>query len=236
MDTKKSLIKILDKEKIGWWNYGKVSKVDIEVWDKKRKFAIKNFKDWEGVLNHSTDIYNILKKYKIDTWVTYRKIVGENSILMTLWNKDESYMFSSNNWSKDSQYLQKNPIEKINNLNDFYEQSYLNIKKLVDANLSAYFDSYIFKYKDNNLNSIVWDFDEIKEKKIELTDLISNNIAEFCYALLRSAKYFEMTNDLFRKFAYFLLDKQQKNDPFLKDIDLEQIYNYVDNLYEREEY
>lgn len=228
--TKSSLIKIFNKEKIWWWHCGNISKVDVKIGEKNRKFAVKDFKNWEKTLNHSLWIYDILKQNNVDTWTTYRKIAWKNSVLMTLWNKSWSLIFSSNNWSEDLKYLKENKIDNINNLDDFYNNSYLNIKKLIDANLFVYFDSYIFEYKNNDLHLIVWDFDEIKKNEKERDFLIANNIYEYCYALLLSWKYFKRDDDLFTQFAFYLLDQQGKNDLYLKNINLDKIFDIVLNL------
>jgi hypothetical protein len=51
--------------------------------------------------------------------------------------------------------LKENKIDKVNNLTEFYESAYNVIKKLIENNMKTYFDAYMFKYKDNNLNLIV---------------------------------------------------------------------------------
>jgi hypothetical protein len=100
--------------------------------------------------------------------------------------------------------------------------------------MKTYFDAYMFKYKDNNLNLIVWDFDCIENKKDNLNNEIKlYNITEFYYSLLEASKFFVMNNTFATWFAYYLLNKQKNWDLFLSWINLNSIYADVDNLHAR---
>ena len=228
--TKSSLIKILSKNKIWWWKFWNVYKSKIKIWDKYREFAIKRFIDTRDDANKSILIHKRLKEISVPTWTTYRKIESDWSILMTLWNKDGSFVFSSNNGSLDASVLRKDKINKIDNLSEFYQSAYDIIKKVTENNMKLYFDAYMFKYKENELSMIVWDFDRIQEdQKENLSNIKSYNIREFCYALLHSSDYFVIHNDFFRWFAYFMINKQNSWDTFLSWLNLDCIYNDVWN-------
>ncbi|HRU50502.1 MAG TPA: hypothetical protein P5155_03270 [Candidatus Absconditabacterales bacterium] len=222
--TKSSLVKILSKEKIGGGKYGTVYNSKVKVGKKHRGFAIKKFIDQQGDPDKSVLIHKQLKDIGVPTWTTYRKLIPDNSLLMTLGNKDGSYLFSANNSSLDSASLKKNRIEKIDNINAFYESAYDTIKKLTINNRDVFFDAYMFKYKDNKMDLIVGDFDSLKQNE-ENEFLLENNIYEFCYALLRARHHFLKGDNIFDGFASFLIKKQNLGDPFLSKIDLNNIYN-----------
>ena len=233
---KSSLIKILNKEKIWWGKFGVVSSANVIVWNKKRVFAIKDFigLDRKEEMDLALSIFQKLKEIRIPTWTTYRKIEWKRSIIMTLWNKDWSLIFSANNGSKDSEQTKLSPISEITNLDDFFS-SCLDILGVLTKNwVETFFDSYIYKYNSNQLGMIVWDFDKMFLYESGNLELLRYNIYQLCYCFLRASEYFVLWEDFFRKFAHFLLDEQKKGNHTLKDIDLDSLFNEVYNKYKTE--
>lgn len=235
-----SLLSILEIKNIWWWRYGEVYKIKVKIWNRIREYALKEFHGKryppESSKNHSIRVYHKLKKLGVDVGVTYRELeiwkTEKRYIIMTLENKDGSLVFGAENLSDDDWKTRSNPITQINNLNSFYNNAYRDLKEKVSQwNIDLFFDTYLYKYKDGNLSLKIRDFDRVDTKNLEGIDLKKYNIREMAYSFFASYKHFWDNIKLFENFLLFLKWKQKEKDPFLKDIDIDEIFNNAEGEY-----
>ena len=146
---------------------------------------------------------------------------------MTLGGQWWAHFFSANNKTKTTAYLREQKIQNIKNIEEFYESAREIIKEMKKIGFHSFFDSIMFTYVDNKISMLVGDLDIVET----LEPTISDNIEGITISLIRIAPYLEMWWILAKDFLYFLLRKQSKGDPDLKNEDLYEIFDDMKERY-----
>lgn len=181
-----------EEDQIGSGRFGNVYKTNIAIindGEKKRtvgkSFAVKEYKGTVGnPREKALTIYKELKQNNIPTWLTYRSLDDDRSILMTDGERDGSMIISITGESKSKNKLIENQLNKIEN---FDEVLLTGIKTAISAgnagmqlHADAWFADFtplvmpkklfqIIRTRDNSakLNSIfIGDYDKIISRSL----------------------------------------------------------------------
>lgn len=126
-----------------------------------QSFVLKNFTfphnwDWskgkpgENALNN----FNALKEHGLKTWTTYRLNDSKDAILMTNGNIDGKTLLTANqNTNQVARYLERNPIKKIDNFEQFITDLFNEAKKAEKEKVYLHTDAYGFIVDNSSVNN-----------------------------------------------------------------------------------
>lgn len=161
------VIRVLGSGCYSWW----VAEVNVELADQTgseevtHNMAIKRYGGEKARqdLKKSHNNYRTLKEAEIPTWDTYRINEEHKLALMTLGVKENEIMRTANDFDSkpDTEWFKRNPVEKIENLDEFVKKASLILKKLNAHGYRLRGDSYGIVFKPQPNASGVYDLDII---------------------------------------------------------------------------
>jgi hypothetical protein len=185
-------MEIINNKKISVGNIGTISKIKAlftrktkkgKIIQKNKDFIIKEFPN-KFFYENSYQIWEILKKIKVSTFTTYKKLEN-NQILMTNLSTKTQAAISINNSSEDSIKLLNTKITQIPNFIKFLETSTKIIETLSKNNILIIPDVFFILIDKNKFDIYLFlgDFDSIKTNQ-------KNKTKENYINLYFTVKYF----------------------------------------------
>lgn len=193
------MMKIKSKKEIGGGEHGIIQKIKTifqrktksnKIIKKNREFVIKKYKT-KKECDTAFENYTKLKKIKIPTFTTFKKI-SETEILMTNLSTKKQYCISLNYDSEDSFQIEKNPIGSINNFEKYLTQSIELVQKLHQNNIVITLDGFfllISKTKPQKIELFLGDLDFIYFETPEDIQFSLQNIKSITQGLIYNFVY-----------------------------------------------
>jgi len=242
-DNTKSIINILQAEKIGSWCMWDIYRIDAEIDNKSMVYAIKdywwypknNYKSYNDFLKHQLQVHHELKDANLPTWTTCRMHNKKKQLLLSYGNKKSLYSLLSveetdSSWStniNEENKLYKNNLDPTINFEDFLKKLATIVVLAVEKNIFIYASWYfvLYDHEKKSISPFIGDIDNVSiEEDWTQEEVRDENIwmiRWFCSKFIEQYASKEKQTERKEKCDTWINKQNKKKNVILKEKDVE---------------